>query len=124
MFFFFQAEDGIRDIGVTGVQTCALPIFPGVTAETVARAIEDHGHKDVTLVKDLAQIPSWLESRMREGDMVITMGAGSVTRCGEEFLKRVGGAGGAPRRGTLRIERGLRRPGAGPTGPGRPSRGA
>src|SRR5438445_8677386 len=24
---FFQAEDGIRDIGVTGVQTCALPIF-------------------------------------------------------------------------------------------------
>src|SRR5258707_11207469 len=26
-FFFFQAEDGIRDIGVTGVQTCALPIY-------------------------------------------------------------------------------------------------
>src|SRR5438445_10434868 len=26
--FFFQAEDGIRDIGVTGVQTCALPILP------------------------------------------------------------------------------------------------
>ena len=24
---FFQAEDGIRDIGVTGVQTCALPIW-------------------------------------------------------------------------------------------------
>src|SRR5688572_31115861 len=33
-FFFFQAEDGIRDLTVTGVQTCALPIlgknlFPG-----------------------------------------------------------------------------------------------
>src|SRR5207247_6484381 len=27
-FFFFQAEDGIRDPLVTGVQTCALPIFP------------------------------------------------------------------------------------------------
>src|SRR5882762_922193 len=26
-FFFFQAEDGIRDSSVTGVQTCALPIF-------------------------------------------------------------------------------------------------
>src|SRR5256884_4546478 len=25
--FFFQAEDGIRDVAVTGVQTCALPIF-------------------------------------------------------------------------------------------------
>src|SRR3712207_6883904 len=31
LFFFFQAEDGIRDIGVTGVQTCALPIWPGVS---------------------------------------------------------------------------------------------
>src|SRR3712207_7241772 len=29
-FFFFQAEDGIRDIGVTGVQTCALPISLGL----------------------------------------------------------------------------------------------
>src|SRR6266540_6482085 len=28
-FFFFQAEDGIRDRDVTGVQTCALPIFEG-----------------------------------------------------------------------------------------------
>src|SRR6266496_6115414 len=27
-FFFFQAEDGIRDLYVTGVQTCALPILP------------------------------------------------------------------------------------------------
>src|SRR5207245_8805072 len=28
-FFFFQAEDGIRDATVTGVQTCALPIWGG-----------------------------------------------------------------------------------------------
>src|SRR5256885_5572517 len=30
-FFFFQAEDGIRDYKVTGVQTCALPIFISFT---------------------------------------------------------------------------------------------
>src|SRR5699024_11986468 len=29
LFFFFQAEDGIRDRNVTGVQTCALPILKG-----------------------------------------------------------------------------------------------
>src|SRR5438874_10939593 len=29
-FFFFQAEDGIRDLYVTGVQTCALPICDGL----------------------------------------------------------------------------------------------
>src|SRR5256885_12496844 len=32
LFFFFQAEDGIRDYKVTGVQTCALPIFGEVVA--------------------------------------------------------------------------------------------
>src|SRR2546429_7986641 len=31
-FFFFQAEDGIRDVAVTGVQTCALPISHGFAA--------------------------------------------------------------------------------------------
>src|SRR2546430_7564192 len=31
LFFFFQAEDGIRDLTVTGVQTCALPISPSYT---------------------------------------------------------------------------------------------
>src|SRR5436309_15857788 len=32
ILFFFQAEDGIRDFHVTGVQTCALPISFGATA--------------------------------------------------------------------------------------------
>src|SRR5699024_11594986 len=32
-FFFFQAEDGIRDRNVTGVQTCALPIYRNLTVE-------------------------------------------------------------------------------------------
>src|SRR2546429_4622983 len=47
VFFFFQAEDGIRDVAVTGVQTCALPIsgsegaFAGVTASDAAA--EDQG---------------------------------------------------------------------------------
>ena len=36
LFFFFQAEDGIRDWSVTGVQTCALPILrtSGVSIES------------------------------------------------------------------------------------------
>src|SRR3989440_5154668 len=36
-FFFFQAEDGIRDLIVTGVQTCALPIY------VAAERAEQHG---------------------------------------------------------------------------------
>src|SRR6266404_7259825 len=37
VFFFFQAEDGIRDKLVTGVQTCALPIFTGWPIATMLR---------------------------------------------------------------------------------------
>src|SRR2546429_6707877 len=36
VIFFFQAEDGIRDVAVTGVQTCALPISTSVILVLVA----------------------------------------------------------------------------------------
>src|SRR5256884_6681066 len=35
LFFFFQAEDGIRDVAVTGVQTCALPIYSKATLYSI-----------------------------------------------------------------------------------------
>src|SRR5947209_12980486 len=38
MFFFFQAEDGIRDIGVTGVQTCALPLLLAIRPSRSTRS--------------------------------------------------------------------------------------
>src|SRR2546427_5336007 len=39
VLFFFQAEDGIRDLTVTGVQTCALPIYRG---ERVVELVAEH----------------------------------------------------------------------------------
>src|SRR2546429_7350646 len=36
--FFFQAEDGIRDVAVTGVQTCALPISRGHASSSIRQA--------------------------------------------------------------------------------------
>src|SRR2546422_11519153 len=38
-FFFFQAEDGIRDVAVTGVQTCALPISTTIIAPAMRPAM-------------------------------------------------------------------------------------
>src|SRR5690606_39733172 len=47
-FFFFQAEDGIRDFHVTGVQTCALPISRDrgrlITLDSVWETSEFGGH--------------------------------------------------------------------------------
>src|SRR5260370_26598301 len=56
-FFFFQAEDGIRDSSVTGVQTCALPI----PEQGVIRDFEEADHwRAATLVKPdgLARSPT------------------------------------------------------------------
>src|SRR2546422_1819296 len=44
-FFFFQAEDGIRDVAVTGVQTCALPISPQLSHDQLPRA-QSPGDRD------------------------------------------------------------------------------
>src|SRR6266542_4768016 len=45
-FFFFQAEDGIRDATVTGVQTCALPILPeGINKSLFGRTLAAEMHK-------------------------------------------------------------------------------
>src|SRR2546430_11795253 len=45
LFFFFQAEDGIRDLTVTGVQTCALPISSEHSADLRLRG---HGRQRVS----------------------------------------------------------------------------
>src|SRR2546429_2661260 len=55
IFFFFQAEDGIRDVAVTGVQTCALPICPLVLpAGESDAALADHGFVGLGEVLDVA----------------------------------------------------------------------
>src|SRR5207237_7242097 len=49
-FFFFQAEDGIRDSSVTGVQTCALPIWQRLALKVLRR----HRLLELFLVQTLA----------------------------------------------------------------------
>src|SRR2546430_7310638 len=41
VFFFFQAEDGIRDLTVTGVQTCALPISADLVGHNLRALVEE-----------------------------------------------------------------------------------
>src|SRR5690606_40553430 len=44
-FFFFQAEDGIRDFHVTGVQTCALPIWGAASDPGLVRKNNEDGYR-------------------------------------------------------------------------------
>src|SRR5256885_3428176 len=54
-FFFFQAEDGIRDYKVTGVQTCALPIY-----FSVGRTLVVNGTWDIPTAKSFSGPARWI----------------------------------------------------------------
>src|SRR6478736_8084574 len=54
--FFFQAEDGIRDLTVTGVQTCALPICAGLLALAVATVVRERA-ATVAIVRTVGAQP-------------------------------------------------------------------
>src|SRR5690606_12910374 len=56
VFFFFQAEDGIRDFHVTGVQTCALPIFHRRSLVIIFSDMFDSGEDTNELFKALQHL--------------------------------------------------------------------
>src|SRR5256885_4921915 len=69
-FFFFQAEDGIRDYKVTGVQTCALPIYGTFGDKPLfARFFSAHVMQDASLVNEQRVrndlLERWIVFRLR-----------------------------------------------------------
>src|SRR5699024_12005089 len=54
VFFFFQAEDGIRDRNVTGVQTCALPIWVGSARNARELVLENYPQAVIEVVDTAA----------------------------------------------------------------------
>ncbi|HDK41681.1 MAG TPA: UDP-N-acetylmuramate--L-alanine ligase, partial [Nitrospirae bacterium] len=58
----------------------------GVNSEGLCGKIKDSG-KDIVHIKDRAEIPGYMAANLREGDVVLTLGAGDVWKTGEEFLK-------------------------------------
>src|SRR5699024_11340904 len=92
LFFFFQAEDGIRDRNVTGVQTCALPIF---TRVSFADDIVGLGEKRITIdVKHFNR----LELKENEAELVINRS--EERRVGKECRSGGAAAEGRERGGT------------------------
>src|SRR6266511_6451380 len=68
VFFFFQAEDGIRDFHVTGVQTCALPIYDRLDGH-VLLAADDH-QREVEADAVLRRIDRARHARLTARDAV------------------------------------------------------
>jgi UDP-N-acetylmuramate--alanine ligase len=70
-----------------------LPIYaageapiPGISAERLVELIKKHGHRDAAYVPDFAATLIALKEKLKDGDLLITLGAGDVWKIGEQFL--------------------------------------
>src|SRR5262249_59441174 len=107
-FFIFQAEDGIRDWSVTGVQTCALPIYDRGDADRhkLTDFVEDELGAELMATRhrrDLTSDAAALADEER-GHQVV----GRQPRFARSEERRVGKEGRSPRRRTRWIEKGAR----------------
>ncbi|PIU46104.1 MAG: UDP-N-acetylmuramate--L-alanine ligase [Ignavibacteriales bacterium CG07_land_8_20_14_0_80_59_12] len=82
---FFNADVVI----VTDVYPAREEPIQGVTGELIVNAAKMFGHKDVRYVPDKKDVPDVLLSLARPGDIVITVGAGDIWKCGEEFIHKL-----------------------------------
>lgn len=89
---FYDAEAVL----LTDIYAASEEPLPGVSAERLAREIERYGHRNARYVGGLEEARNALMQAARPGDLVLTLGAGSVWRVGEEFLAQMGARGATP----------------------------
>ena len=71
---------------VTDIYAASEDPIPGITAEVLTEAIKRYGHKNAQYIGPLEGAPETLRDQLREGDMLITLGAGTVNRAGDKVL--------------------------------------
>jgi UDP-N-acetylmuramate--alanine ligase len=86
---FAGAFGGADRLRLLDVYPASEEPIPGVTAEALARAIGERGHRDVAWLGDVGSAAESLAREVREGDVVLTLGAGNVWMAGEELLRRL-----------------------------------
>jgi UDP-N-acetylmuramate--alanine ligase len=74
---------------VTDIYAASEDPIPGIDGQVFAESVEQHGHKSVEYVGSVASGVARLTEIAQPGDLVLTMGAGSVSLAGEDVLRRL-----------------------------------
>jgi UDP-N-acetylmuramate--alanine ligase len=74
---------------VTEVYAAGEDKIPGIEAAPLVEAIRAHGHRDAHFVADLDELPARVARAARPGDLIVTLGAGSISAAGPEILARL-----------------------------------
>lgn len=88
---FFTAFNQADSLVVMDIYAAGEQPIEGVSAEKLLAGIKSHGHKDAQFIPDAQDAADWLAANVREGDLVITLGAGDVWKVGEALYKRLSG---------------------------------
>lgn len=83
---FLSSFNYAEKLILTDVYAAGEERIEDVSGEALYRGIKAYGHKDVSFVPDLANLPIYLEGVVSPGDMVITLGAGDIWKAGIKFL--------------------------------------
>lgn len=82
---FFDADAVL----VTDIYAASEPPIPGLSGRSIVEAILAHGQREARYVPKVDDIPAALAEVARPGDLVVTMGAGTITHAGPAFLALV-----------------------------------
>jgi UDP-N-acetylmuramate--alanine ligase len=84
---FGAAFAGAEAVRVLDIYAASEPPIAGVTGAALARKIEESGHPDCRFTGSLEEAVMVAASEVRPGDLVLTLGAGSITEAGPKLLE-------------------------------------
>jgi UDP-N-acetylmuramate--alanine ligase len=88
---FASAFNNADVLFVTDIYAASETPIEGINAEVLTGRIKSYGHKNADYIGELERAPAILCESVRDGDLVITLGAGSVHRAGDQLLSLLRG---------------------------------
>ncbi len=86
---FGAALSAADEVVLTDIYAAGEPAIPGVTLDALASAVRDAARGGVRVVPSLEDVPAAVAMMVRQGDLVITLGAGSIGGTGERILEAI-----------------------------------
>ncbi|MCX7022604.1 MAG: UDP-N-acetylmuramate--L-alanine ligase [bacterium] len=82
---FYQADRLI----ITDIYSAGEPEIPGVSAEALAKGVSEHGHHEVTFIRDRRKIPEAVAGMVSDDDLVLVLGAGNIWETARDIVKKL-----------------------------------
>ncbi|MDH4163290.1 MAG: UDP-N-acetylmuramate--L-alanine ligase [Nitrospirota bacterium] len=86
---FFSAFNQADRVIITDIYAAGEQPIPGVSGQAVEAGVKGYGHKDAAYIGDREKLIAHLAETLRQGDLLLTLGAGDVWKLGEAVLEKL-----------------------------------